>query len=279
MPKASSPRCSLPENWNYTLSGLRAINKEGKDAIRTSLRELEQAGYLRRSQTKAPNGRFSKNEYVIYELPQKPEPIPEEEPSFCPPESDPTLSSPPSSGKTPSENSTQIKIDQERIDQQKTNLIKFDSILSLEPKNEKRTDTIPIQELELYQEVIRENIAYDQLVAETPSDQPVLNEIVSLMTETICSRQATIRVAREHWPAGVVQSRLLKLDREHIRFVLDSMKENTTQIKNIRQYLLTALFHAPNTISSYYNARVNHDLAVGDFSGGFFAPKGGDACP
>ena len=92
-----SQMLSLPENWDYTLSGLRAINKEGKDAIRTSLRELEQAGYLRRSQTKAPNGRFSKNEYVIYELPQKPEPTPEEEPSSCPPESDFTLSSPPSS--------------------------------------------------------------------------------------------------------------------------------------------------------------------------------------
>lgn len=77
-----SQMLSLPENWDYTLSGLRAINKEGKDAIRSSLRESEQAGYLRRSQTKAaPNGRFNKNEYVIYELPQKPEAKPEDEPS------------------------------------------------------------------------------------------------------------------------------------------------------------------------------------------------------
>lgn len=228
-----SQMLSLPENWDYTLSGLRAINKEGKDAIRTSLRELEQVGYLRRSQTKAPNGRFSKNEYVIYELPQNPEPKPEDEPSSCPPESDSTLSSPPSSEKTPSENPTQINKDLERIDQQSTDLIKFDSIPSPEPKNENRTDAIPAQDLELYQEVVRENISYDHLVAETPSDQPLLDEIVSLMTETICSRQSTIRVAREHWPAGVVQSRLLKLDREHIQFVLDCMRENTTQIKNI----------------------------------------------
>lgn len=197
---------------------------------------------------------------MIYELPQKPETKPEDEPSSCPPESDFTLSSPPSSEKTPSEILTQINKDLERIDQQTTDLIKFDSIPSAEAKEPDRTDAIPAQELELYQEVVRENIAYDQLVAETPSDQPLLDEIISLMTETICSRQPTIRVAREHWPAGVVQSRLLKLNREHIRFVMDCMRENTTQIKHIRQYLLTALFHAPNTISSYYNARVNHDL-------------------
>ena len=129
---------SLPENWDYTLSGLRTINKEGKDTIRTSLWELEQAGYLRRSQTKAPNGRFSKNEYVIYELPQKPEPTSEDEPSSYPPEPNSMLYSPPSSEKTAEENPPQIKIDQQSPD-----LINFDSFAGTEEGESNRRHFSP----------------------------------------------------------------------------------------------------------------------------------------
>ena len=81
------------------------------------------------------------------------------------------------------------------------------------------------------------------------------------MTETVCARRKTTRVCGSDFPAEVVKSRLLKLDTEHIHFVLKCLRENTSKIKNIKQYLLATLYNAPVTISSYYSALVSHDLA------------------
>ena len=108
--------------------------------------------------------------------------------------------------------------------------------------------------------VIRENIGYDELTAEQPGSIEMIDEMVEIMTETVCSKRKTIRVAGESLPTSIVSSRLMKLTDEHIRFALYGMKENTTKIRNIRQYLLTVLYNAPTTISSYYTAKVNHDL-------------------
>ena len=90
----------------------------------------------------------------------------------------------------------------------------------------------------------------------------VSDEIVDLLQETACSTRSRIRVAGNDYPAEVVRSKLLKLNSEHIRFVMDCLKQNTTRIRNIRQYLLTALFNAPSTMSSYYAALVAHDMAA-----------------
>lgn len=111
-----------------------------------------------------------------------------------------------------------------------------------------------------YREIIRENIGYETLLCDLPRDHDRLDEIVELLAETVCSSRRSIRVGGTDYPAEVVKSRLLKLNCEHIRFVFDCMRENTTKIRNIRQYLLTTLFNAPVTIGNYYSARVNHDL-------------------
>ena len=81
-------------------------------------------------------------------------------------------------------------------------------------------------------------------------------------SKTVCSTRDRIRVGGNDYPAEIVRSKLLKLNSEHIRFVMDCLKQNTTRIRNIRQYLLTALFNAPSTMSSYYAALVAHDLAA-----------------
>lgn len=86
---------------------------------------------------------------------------------------------------------------------------------------------------------------------------------MELLVETVCSTKKYIRVAGSDYPAEVVRSRLLKLDTEHIRFVFDCLKENTTKIRNIKQYLLTTLYNAPATIDNYYSALVQHDLYGG----------------
>ena len=83
-------------------------------------------------------------------------------------------------------------------------------------------------------------------------DRDRLDEIVDLILETVCTRRKTIRVAGDDYPAELVKSKFMKLDSEHIRFVLDCMRENTTKIRNIKQYLKAALFNAPSTIGNYY---------------------------
>ena len=115
-------------------------------------------------------------------------------------------------------------------------------------------------EMDAYRELIRENIDYDGFVRERPYDAGQLDEMVELMVEAVCSKKGTIRVAGNNFPQAVVKSRLLKLDGEHIRFMFDCLKENTTQVRNMKQYLLTVLYNAPATIENHYAAQVNHDL-------------------
>ena len=119
-------------------------------------------------------------------------------------------------------------------------------------------------EMDAYRGLIRENISYDDLVREHPYDAAQLDEMVELMVETVCSRKKNIRVAGNDFPQAVVKSRLLKLDSEHIRFVFDCLRENTTQVRNMKQYLLTVLYNAPATIENHYAAQVNHDLYGGE---------------
>jgi hypothetical protein len=88
----------------------------------------------------------------------------------------------------------------------------------------------------------------------------MLDEIQELMTEVCCSRRPFIRIGGEEKPSQIVKSRFMKLDGEHIRYVLNCFAENTTKVRNIKQYLLAALYNAPMTIGSYYTALVNHDM-------------------
>lgn len=90
-----------------------------------------------------------------------------------------------------------------------------------------------------------------------------LDEILELMVDVVCTTKDTVRISGDDKPAEVVKGRLLKLDSEHIRFVLDSLRENTTKIRNIKQYLLATLYNAPMTISNHFRSLVNHDMANG----------------
>ncbi|MDD6609207.1 MAG: DUF6017 domain-containing protein [Subdoligranulum variabile] len=245
-----SQMLSLPEDWDYTLAGLCYINRESKDAIRTAIRELEQAGYIRRRQTTDRGGKFAGNEYTIYERPQ--EPLPGE------PSSEKPSSGNPTTGKPRSEKPTQRNIEKQKTDRQSTDSIPF---RAAEPPEPKRIESNPVGQMEQYRALIRDNIQYPLLVAQNPDDADLIDEIVELMTETVCAHRRTTRVCGSDFPAEVVKSRLLKLDAEHIRFVLKCLNENTAKVKNIKQYLLATLYNAPVTINSYYSALVRHDLA------------------
>ena len=134
------------------------------------------------------------------------------------------------------------------------------------PPERKRKEAEPQTAFEIYREIIKDNIDYDILMQDMKFDGDRLNEIVDLMLETVCTRRKTIRIAGDDYPAELVKAKFMKLDGEHIRFVLDCMRENTTKIRNIKQYLKAALFNAPSTIGNYYTSLVAHDMASGALS-------------
>ena len=271
-----SQMLSLPEDWDYTLAGLARINAEGKDAIRAAVVELEKAGYVQRRQTTDKAGKFGSNEYVIREYPVTHEPPPEGPSSALPLSGNP-MTEEPSAVPTQTEKPTQINKDSRKKEKQITDPQSIDSFpfpsslpaatapaVAQRPeskgKNRSRRGSMSKGEMDAYREMIRENICYDDFVRERPYDMGQLDEMVELMVEAVCSKKKNIRVAGNDFPQAVVKSRLLKLDGEHIRFVFDCLKENTTQVRNMKQYLLTVLYNAPATIENHYAAQVNHDL-------------------
>lgn len=106
---------------------------------------------------------------------------------------------------------------------------------------------------------VREQIDYPRLAESYPYDDP--ESILELICDVLCSTADTIRIANENIPTPKVQERYRRLDFEHVTYVMDSIRETTTKIKNIRGYLLTALYYAPITIGPYYAAAVRHDFS------------------
>ena len=111
-----------------------------------------------------------------------------------------------------------------------------------------------------YEVYFRESLEYDILLQDYPYDRETIEGILNLLVDTCCSRRKELRVAGDDKPKEVVKSQLMKLNFSHIQYVLGCMKENTSDVKNIKQYLLTALYNAVTTMSSYYQARVNYDF-------------------
>ncbi len=141
-----------------------------------------------------------------------------------------------------------------------TNLNNTDFIYNNPIFSEGADATRRMAERESYRQMVLENIDYDTLIQEPKLDRSQLDEIVDLMVDTICSSQEYIVIGGDRKPASVVKSQFCKLDSSHIQFVMDSMHENTSRVRNIRKYLLSVLYNASMTIDSYYSARVNHDL-------------------
>ena len=282
-----SQMLSLPEDWDYTLAGLSHINREKIDAIREAVKELEKAGYIVRSRERDEKGRLRGADYVIYEQPQPREPEAATsggQPPILdlPTLENPTLDNPtlekPTQEKPTLENPTQLnkdiqktnlhKKEKSNIDLSSTDSIPIHSLNPLpydgeaaEPPERKRKEATDAYSV--YEEIIKDNIEYDHFVRYGQVDKDRLDEIVSIILETVCSKRKTIRIAGDDYPAELVKAKFMKLNSSHIEFVFDCMKENTTKIRNIKQYLKAVLFNAPNTIDSYYTALVAHDMATG----------------
>ena len=158
------------------------------------------------------------------------------------------------------DNPTQLNTKKSNTEKQSTDKQNTDSIPSFRGSSEaKRSESA--NAYQEYRDLICENIEYENLKQQHPCDADSIDEILELMLEVVCSKRKVTRVAGTDFPHEIVRSRFLKLNSEHIQFVLKCLRENTTKVRNIKQYLLTVLFNASATISNYYTALVNHDLA------------------
>ena len=249
---------SLPENWDYTMKGLARICKDGIDSISGGIRELEAHGYLVRARVRSANGQLGSIEYTILEQPKSPSPTQEKPIQENPVQANPMLDAP------IQENPAQLNKEESSNDPSKTDLsITHESnpIQSNPPTPaEARMGTDRMGARECYREVILDNIEYSYLVQDSHIDREQLDEIVDLIVDTVCSARKVIRIAGDDYPAEVVKSRFMKLDSSHVQYVMDCMKDNTTYVRNIKKYLLAALYNAPTTINSYYSSLVQHDM-------------------
>jgi hypothetical protein len=245
---------SLPEGWDYTTKGLAAICKEGVDAICSSLQELEDQGYLTRTRIRGEKGRLGDIEYTIHEQPISHENI-ENKP--IPPKREKPVQVKPILEKPKQDKPRQENPAQSITKEIRTEIFNKDQSINpdaVDPDMQSR----PESEINDLRQLIKRQIECDILRGQYGSAR--LDEIAELMLEVLCSQKKSIRIAGEPYPASVVKRRFLSLNSTHVIYVLDSIDKNTTKIRNIKAYLLTALYNAPATIESYYLAEVRHDL-------------------
>ena len=239
-----------PDNWDYTINGMKTFCVEGRDAIRSALKELEKFGFLERRKVRDSRGRYTDIEYIIYE-----EPISRPPQSGYPETENPSLDNP------SSENPPELNKD---INKKRNNQELTQASIDSVPSGASREGS---EDEEIWREIITENLESDIVRNEGGYDPGIVDDIVELMVDTVCSTRQRIRVGKEDKPAAVVKSRLLKLERRHLEYVLWCMGKNTTEVRNIRAYLLTALYNSYFSESSGMAAQVQHDLYG----------KGGDA--
>lgn len=260
-----SQMLSLPESWDFTLRGLACINKESLDAIRTAVLELEEHGYITRRQQRGTNGKLAKIEYTIYEQPQQGQSFSPrlENPNTVPQPclDKPCLENPntvnPNTVLPHTENPTQLNTKETKTEKSITDPATIHP--SIRPTSSKpvpyddRIDTI-----ETYREIIKDNIEYEHLAKQYGYER--MDELVELMLETVLAQRPYIRIAGDDYPREVVKSRFLKVNSSHVEYVFGCLDNNTTKVRNIKAYLLSALYNSTSTMDSYYRAEVNHDL-------------------
>ena len=235
---------SLPEEWDYTTKGLSRICKDGVDSICAGVRELEDHGYVVRERIRNPNGQLGAIEYTILEQPRTSEPKREN-----PVQANPALDYP-VLGKPEQENPAQLNTYRTNKDESNTLSINPYPIKSY-PVNP-ITDQMGTDGMDVYREIIKGNIEYDIMKNNFPYDHERLDEIVELMAETLASRKSTFCIAGDTYPASTVKFKLLRINSLHIQYVFECLDKNTTEVRNIKKYLLASLFNAPSTMGSYF---------------------------
>ena len=258
---------SLPEDWDYTTKGLACICKDGVDSICSTIKELEQAGYVKRRRLRDAQGRLSEIEYTILEKPISPG-----ESADSPKRENPVLDNPvlekpvleepvldfpeqekPKQEKPEQENPAQLSIQELNKQESNTDLSNTHSFFpSAEETRERQTEAKDVREK------IRHQIEYDWLRGQFRSEQ--VDELVEIMLEVAMNRSPTIRIGRDaEYPASYVQERFSKLTVMHMERVLEGIADNRTQVRNTKAYLLASLFNSISTLDNHYSMQYNYD--------------------
>ena len=238
---------SLPESWDYTLKGLVKLSRDGRDGVLAALQELENRGYIHREQIRV-GGKFSKTEYIIYQFPHS---FPQ---SFQPCTEKPYTEKPytekPYTEKPTQSNTILIK--------HYLNKISYQSITKQFESNVENGVENYVENLIAN---IQDQIDHPQIVARYGQD--IANNIIEIMFDVyISDADYRFTISRRKIVATQVKAQFQKLDVSHIMYVLDCFKQQTEkrEIKNMKSYLLTALYNAPMTIDLYYDAEVNRNF-------------------
>ena len=241
-----SKMLSFNDSWQFSTRGLAAICKEGPDAILSTLKELEDNGYIVRHRARDDKGRLVTTEFDIYESPQAGLPHGENPHRENPDVANPDVENP--HGDYPAQlNTDQVITHGRNILSKNNQSINLDGMDRMDERNR-------------YEEIIRQNLDYGILCQDSKFDKDRFQEMIDIMLDAVCSTAPTIRINGEDMPQQVVKSRLLKLNSSHIEYVFEVMNKNPSDIRNIKAYLLTALYDAFLTIDNYYSALVNHDF-------------------
>lgn len=236
---------SLPEEWDYTLKGLSIICKEGIDAIRVSINELEKHGYIERHRKRNTKGQLTSTEYIIYEYPI----------SISPTSDKPTLENPtldiPTQAKPILDNPMQLNKDKTNTQELNTDLINYPSINQTE-------STRLIDRYNQNTEQVKSNIEYDALLHSY--DKPIIDEIVTVMAEVLTIDTPYYTIEKKQYPTELVRQRFLEIDYGKLEaFMLDFTRRNE-KIHNIKAYLITSLFNIPATADTNLSNMVRNDL-------------------
>lgn len=287
---------SLPPDWKYTLTGFAKIAADGVESVKSTVKELEKHGYVSRRQTRDERGRMSVNEYLVYENPQEnPDYAPDEdfadafvggaaatkkdvetvEKSVENPEKSENFSLSPSAEKPLSENPSTVnrgavsinKLNKKIFNTEKSNHSNHarmrEDRIDLIGNSQTKVCYSSLDEWEDMHDLICENIDFDTLYARDPVVGADVEEMVSIMTDVICSCSPTVRVNGCEMSREIVKSRYLKLNSDDIDYVLRTLKLNASDIANIRAYLITTLFNSHTTVNNYYSTMAYNDMRGG----------------
>ena len=254
---------SLPADWDYTLAGLAYISKEGVDAIRAAVNELVHAGYIIRSRRRNQAGQLSDTEYVIYEFPQ--DRLCEK--TYCATSADsPTIPSldRPMLDKPILENPTLVSPTQDKPilgnPIQRNKDIKNNDTSN--PYQSNIHPSIPDigqqHSVHEFEQKIKDQIDYWDLIERNDKDE--IENIFSIMIEVMSAQCSHFTISGKKYPTALVRQRFKQIDASVVEYILECLHKCGSNIRNIKQYLITALFNAPATCESYYGAAVRRDL-------------------
>ncbi len=252
---------SLPEDWDYTLKGLSHICREGVDAIRAAIKELEAEGYIERHRLRNIKGQLTEIEYVIHEAPVKSEPTSEKPTSEKPMLEKPMLENPTLDNsileKPTLENPTQLNTNILNTKELKTNIINNPSINS----EAELSETDWIERYNENAEIVKSNIDYESLCRSY--EREIIDDIVNIMAEVLTVDKKSYTIEGCVYPAAIIQKRFREVDHSMMEILLMQLNKFAGKIHNIKAYLITTVFNAASTASAQLQNTVNHDLYGG----------------